>query len=395
MESPDMRRLTWSIHNHSESPMTLVLARLPDTPRQSVTSCSVDPAPHGSTDDAWLVSVPPGRRAALRAEVLVHQPDPARATPELSEDERARYTASTALVPLSETIRAEALRLVGDRTEPKEIARAFFDELVSDRYRYAWPTGDLGAEAMLRDRSGDCGAYAFLFVAWCRAMGIPARTVFGTWATGRLQAHAWAEFHVSGTGWLPVDPSFAWLTAHQRWPAKSREAVESNFGDLPGERIVFSHDAEFPLPDGLDLPAAPEAAAGGRNSKSSWDGTMLMAGRRVQWGAETLAGNVPYLQPAYPVYADGNADPRVTLGSWLVETPRTRLLAKLGYVLCALAALLLPFLARESANPVTSVLVVGAVVLFEVWLIASRRSLLIPAATLVGLLGFMTQNLLT
>ncbi|WP_086825267.1 transglutaminase family protein [Allokutzneria sp. NRRL B-24872] len=395
MESSDMRRLTWSIHNHSESPMTLVLARLPDTPRQTVASCTVEPAPHGSTGDAWLVTVPPGSRASMRAEVHVHQADPARATPELTEEERTRYTASTALVPLSEPIRAEALRLAEDRADPEEIARAFFHELVSDRYSYRWPTGDFGAEAMLWDKTGDCGAFAFLFVAWCRSLGIPARTVFGTWANGRLQAHAWAEFHVAGTGWVPVDPSFAWLNAHQRWPAKSREAVEDNFGDLPGERIVFSHDAEFPLPDGIDLPEAELDVDGGRNSKLRWDGTMRMAGRRVHWGAESLAGKVPYLQPAYPLYADGNADPRVTLGSWMVETPRTRLLAKTGYVLCALAVLLLPFLAKDTGKPAATVLAVGAVVLFEVWLIASRRSLLLSAATLVGLLGFMTQSLLT
>ncbi|MFB9902406.1 transglutaminase domain-containing protein [Allokutzneria oryzae] len=392
-----MRRLTWSIHNHSDSPMKLLVARLPDTPRQSVVGLTQEPAPYGETDDAWLVEVPPGERASMRAEVLVHQLKPERLSPELTEGERARFTASTTLVPLSDTIRAEAARLAEGLETPREIARAFFDELVSDRYRYTWPSGDLGAEAMQRDKAGDCGAYAFLFVAWCRALGIPARTVFGTWATGRLQAHAWAEFHVDGTGWLPVDPSFGWLTAHQRWPARGREVVDRNFEDLPGERIAFSHDAEHPLPDELaHVPEAGKAEPDSRrNGRTGWDGTMVMAGRHVRWGAESLAGRVPYLQPAYPIYEDGNADKRVTLGSWLVETPRTRLIATVGYLLSALAVLLLPFLVKESANPVAAVIGVGAVVAFEVWLIASRRTVLLPTAILLALLGFMGQNLLT
>jgi len=46
-------------------------------------------------------------------------------------------------------------------------------------------------------------------VAWCRAVGIPARVVLGSWVGGRMRAHAWAGLHADGTGWVPVDPSIS------------------------------------------------------------------------------------------------------------------------------------------------------------------------------------------
>ena len=58
-----------------------------------------------------------------------------------------------------------------------------------------------------------------MFVALCRTAGIPSRTVAG-FANGANNWHVWAEFHVAGAGWIPVDPSFA-------------ESLLPNGSDLP------------------------------------------------------------------------------------------------------------------------------------------------------------------
>lgn len=65
----------------------------------------------------------------------------------------------------------------------------------------------------LRDKKGDCGGLSALFVALCRTAGIPARTVAG-FTTGANNWHVWAEFHVSGAGWIPVDPAYAEARLH-------------------------------------------------------------------------------------------------------------------------------------------------------------------------------------
>ena len=60
---------------------------------------------------------------------------------------------------------------------------------------------------MQRSRCGDCGQFTALFVAWCRAVDIPARPVIGTFIDG-FKPHVWAEFWLDKVGWVPVDPSY-------------------------------------------------------------------------------------------------------------------------------------------------------------------------------------------
>lgn len=64
-----------------------------------------------------------------------------------------------------------------------------------------------GALDLLRTGRGECSEYSALFVALCRAAGIPARSQVGFWAKKELSPHVWAEFHLPGVGWVPVDPS--------------------------------------------------------------------------------------------------------------------------------------------------------------------------------------------
>ena len=86
-------------------------------------------------------------------------------------------------------------------------------EWVHGNVRHAGLTSqDLGALWALRNRKGDCTEMSYLFVALCRARGMPAR-VIGGYPCDRnmkLQAstyHNWAEFF-DGTTWQLVDPQF-------------------------------------------------------------------------------------------------------------------------------------------------------------------------------------------
>jgi transglutaminase-like putative cysteine protease len=75
-------------------------------------------------------------------------------------------------------------------------------------------------EQILHDGVGVCQDFAHLYVALCRAIGIPARYVSGYLfteddATGAdtsadvvtVQTHAWAEVAIPGYGWFPLDPT--------------------------------------------------------------------------------------------------------------------------------------------------------------------------------------------
>lgn len=71
----------------------------------------------------------------------------------------------------------------------------------------------LGASRAIRERTGDCDELSDLFIALCRASGVPCRRVVGLFYHGREDGqksfdwHAWAEVRLSKDVWVPFDPS--------------------------------------------------------------------------------------------------------------------------------------------------------------------------------------------
>lgn len=85
---------------------------------------------------------------------------------------------------------------------------------INREFDYVPETTDVftAVDEVLRIRRGVCQDFAHLFVAICRAMGVPARYVSGYIhsGVGRVGAgasHAWAEAYVPGKGWLGYDPT--------------------------------------------------------------------------------------------------------------------------------------------------------------------------------------------
>ena len=79
---------------------------------------------------------------------------------------------------------------------------------VAENISYAIPGGS-GARKTFEIRAGECGAHSMLLAAFCRAVGIPARVVFGAMYTpnygGGFGQHAWNEIYMGRAGWIPVD----------------------------------------------------------------------------------------------------------------------------------------------------------------------------------------------
>ena len=67
------------------------------------------------------------------------------------------------------------------------------------------------AEDALAAGRGVCQDHAHVFVACARVLGLPARYVSGYLMTEGREvqdaAHAWAEAHVPGLGWVGFDPA--------------------------------------------------------------------------------------------------------------------------------------------------------------------------------------------
>ncbi len=101
-----------------------------------------------------------------------------------------------------------------EHTHPWDKAQAFVKWIRSSiRPQLGTYTSVLTA---IQKRVGDCEEMSALFVAFCRASGIPARLVW-------VPNHNWAEFYLTdyeGKGhWIPVHPAcynwFGWTGAHE------------------------------------------------------------------------------------------------------------------------------------------------------------------------------------
>jgi tetratricopeptide (TPR) repeat protein len=132
------------------------------------------------------------------------------ATPSL---ELAPYLAPEALIE-SESARVTSVAdsITEGLTDALSRARAVY-EYTTTSLRYEIQEQSMGAEYALRNPGhADCTEFASLFVALCRAAGVPARVIFGfAREPGEEQigaSHAWAEFYLDEFGWTPVDPTY-------------------------------------------------------------------------------------------------------------------------------------------------------------------------------------------
>ena len=111
-------------------------------------------------------------------------------------------------------VRKLSQRVGGQFDHPWDKAKAFYGwvwENIAPRIQYY-----TSVSAALRDRVGDCEERAAVFVAFCRAAGIPARLVW-------VPNHNWAEFYLhdhDGRGhWIPAHTAayswFGWTGVHE------------------------------------------------------------------------------------------------------------------------------------------------------------------------------------
>ncbi len=113
-----------------------------------------------------------------------------------------------------------ARELAAGVENPLLVVKKFYD-WVSTNIRYQLQSEEKGALWALENMRGDCSEYADLFIALCRAYGIPARKIIG-WAFSDLvgnlspgshryinySAHAWVEVYFEQYGWMILDPTW-------------------------------------------------------------------------------------------------------------------------------------------------------------------------------------------
>jgi len=128
---------------------------------------------------------------------------------------------------------------VGDEKNPYWIARNIYQYLMGKMY-YEMVGGWNTAPTVLERGNGSCSEYTFVYIAMCRAAGLPARYVGSVVVRGDDASfddvfHRWVEVYIPNYGWIPVDPS----GGDQQWPRDQA----NYFGHLANRFLITTENA--------------------------------------------------------------------------------------------------------------------------------------------------------
>ncbi|MBL4902781.1 MAG: transglutaminase domain-containing protein [Desulfocapsa sp.] len=127
----------------------------------------------------------------------------------------ARYLEPTSLGPIDGQVKELADKIVAGKSTVQAKAKAVYDWICDNMYRDPNTVGCGSGNvcSLLLTPGGKCTDIHSVFVALCRAAGVPAREIFGI-RQGKNDVvditkwqHCWAEFFLPGYGWVPVDPA--------------------------------------------------------------------------------------------------------------------------------------------------------------------------------------------
>jgi hypothetical protein len=159
------------------------------------------------------------------------------------------YLRSSGLVQTDDpTIQKKAKEITRNISNPYDKAYEIFKYVnLNTDYDYSGVYANKGALSALINHKGVCQDYSQLFVALCRASGIPARTVSGFRNINGDSAiidltgtnHMWSEFYLPGYGWVIAEPTATITYNNQKIVADNYFAKQLT----PGEHIALQYDS--------------------------------------------------------------------------------------------------------------------------------------------------------
>jgi transglutaminase-like putative cysteine protease len=213
-----------------------------DFPGQTIRNFTISPSPSATVKDPsgneiavfYFSNVKSGGVKIVQMQYVVDKELPEAVDPGSVPDE---YDGSIAAMsqflgkegdvdPDQPKIREAAREICGTRTNPYQKAKALYDFIAG---RFTYRNDEDGGSGLqhpwetLTMRQGNCADITKLFLALCRASGIPCRQVDGTVFEAPKGervftvdcGHAWVEVYLPAVGWREIDPTFA-LTAPVR-----------------------------------------------------------------------------------------------------------------------------------------------------------------------------------
>jgi len=187
---------------------------------------------------------------------------------------------------LTPELRQLAGEIVGEEGNPYLRARLVFgwiQEHVTYTTALEYSTIPNLSAYCMATRQGDCGIQAMLFIALCRAAGVPARWQSGWYVQPENGGmHDWARFYVAPYGWLHADPSKGWLKVPE---GETPETLQwFLFGNQDAFRLVANDDygralwppKRHPRSEPVDFQRGEVEWRGGNLYFGQWGWSMLV-----------------------------------------------------------------------------------------------------------------------
>jgi transglutaminase-like putative cysteine protease len=185
------------------------------------------------------------------------------------------WTAATDLMPTDGIVLATAREAIGDARSEQDKVRRIYDWVVSHTYREplvrGCGVGDVKTMLETANFGGKCGDINGLFVALNRAIGIPARDVYGIriapsafgyrelgGSPAKLQGaqHCRAEVFLKSHGWVAMDPADVGKVMRLETPTWIKTTSDplvapvnaALFGGWEGNWLAFNSACDVALP---------------------------------------------------------------------------------------------------------------------------------------------------
>lgn len=257
--------VSWKMENISEKPILLLyVARQKSLPNQrdleykshtpepdAIVSRDID----GNIIEFWDLSddirdgedITITRHFRFTAYETAFRIDPARVGLYDSDDPIYRYyTRSQELLEQTPEVILVAREIIGDEENPFLQAKAIY-RWCMENISYKYPP-NRGIRYSLPRRTGDCGSYSLIFVALCRAVGIPARVANGHWCCEpKKNYHVWNEFYIPKYGWIPADATDGRVNRDDAGKLAGKGDPYYYFGNLDSGRFISSKGTSIQL----------------------------------------------------------------------------------------------------------------------------------------------------
>lgn len=181
------------------------------------------------------------------------------AEPDWNPADYAAYLGATSLGPIDGEVRALAEKITAGKKTVLEKTRAIYDWTCDNMYRDPEVKGCGKGDvcALLKKPGGKCTDISSVFIALCRASGVPTREVFGLRLGKKPEEditsyqHCWVEFFLPGRGWVSVDPAdfrkAVLVDKLDLADPKAKELREYFWGNVDAYRFVLAEGRDIVL----------------------------------------------------------------------------------------------------------------------------------------------------